>query len=231
MTAAEAGRRQDELAGDDADEGVADRELDAGEEMRRRRRQLQPQRGGDACPCGAPAPPWSSTRGTRSSPFSVAMIIATMAVATPISTIGIDRKAEDHDHHRIEDEDRHRVIGGEERIERLPHARQRVNDERRAQSRHHRDHAATMTMPNVRAICSLAWPEISRRTSATAISEGGITTRWSIRPTRQDNSSSPIAIAMTASLIQPTRRHPAAIPAMTERFHRTRRAGCPTAGR
>ncbi len=33
-----------------------------------------------------------STRGTRSRPFSVAMIIATMAVATPISTTGmIDR--------------------------------------------------------------------------------------------------------------------------------------------
>ena len=31
----------------------------------------------------------ASTCGTRSSPFNVAMIIATMAVATPISTIGI----------------------------------------------------------------------------------------------------------------------------------------------
>ena len=30
-----------------------------------------------------------STRGMRSSPFNVAMIIATIAVATPISTIGI----------------------------------------------------------------------------------------------------------------------------------------------
>ena len=30
-----------------------------------------------------------STRGTRSSPFRVAMIMATMAVATPISTIGM----------------------------------------------------------------------------------------------------------------------------------------------
>ena len=30
-----------------------------------------------------------STCGTRSSPFKVAMIIATIAVATPISTIGM----------------------------------------------------------------------------------------------------------------------------------------------
>ena len=30
-----------------------------------------------------------STRGTRSSPLSVAMIMATIAVATPISMIGI----------------------------------------------------------------------------------------------------------------------------------------------
>ena len=47
MTRPKPGGRQDELAGDDADEGVADRELDAGEEMRRRRRQFQAQRGGD----------------------------------------------------------------------------------------------------------------------------------------------------------------------------------------
>jgi hypothetical protein len=34
---------------------------------------------------------------------------------------------EDHDHDRIEDEDGNRIIGGEERIERLPHPRQRVD--------------------------------------------------------------------------------------------------------
>src|SRR5262249_54305798 len=35
--------------------------------------------------------------------------------------------------------------------------------------------------------------------------EGGMTTRWSIRPSRQHSSSNPIAAATTASLIQPTR--------------------------
>ena len=78
------------------------------------------------------------------------MIIATIAVATPISTIGNDRQPEDHDHHRIEDEDRHRIIGGEERIERLPHARQRVNDDAEREARTTEITAARTTMPNVR---------------------------------------------------------------------------------
>ena len=62
---AEPGRGQDELAGDDADEAVADGELDAGEQMGRRRRQLDQQRGGRAGPCGARAAVLAAARAGR----------------------------------------------------------------------------------------------------------------------------------------------------------------------
>src|ERR1700760_39988 len=64
--------------------------------------------------------------------------------------------------------------------------------------------AAKMTMPKVRKICSLTWPDASNRTSATTICEGGITTLGLITPVWQHTSSKPNAAATTASLIQAT---------------------------
>ena len=74
-----------------------------------------------------------STRGTRSRPFSVFTITATRPSMKPISTCGSVAEPEDHDEQRIEGEDRDRVIGGEQRIERLaqgaPAVDQRAEDD------------------------------------------------------------------------------------------------------
>ena len=86
--APKSGGGKDELAGDDADESIADGELAPGEEMRCRRRKFQ-QSAVAMVPMRWTRATLESTLGTRSSPFKVAMIIATIAVATPINTIGM----------------------------------------------------------------------------------------------------------------------------------------------
>ena len=58
---------------------------------------------------------------------------------------------------------------------------------------------------------SLISPDASSDTSEVAISDGGISTRWSIQPTRHASSSAAIAATMTMSLIRPTRVIPAAM--------------------
>ena len=121
-----------------------------------------------------------STRGMRSRPFSVAMIIATIAVATPISTIRALRQAEDRDHHRIEDEDRHRVVGREERIERPPQpaAAHGCTTPSAKPTIDRRGSRAMTTTARVWRMSALILPAASSLTSAAAISEGGIMTRW-----------------------------------------------------
>ena len=75
----------------------------------------------------------SSTRGTRSRPLSVFTMTATSPSMKPISTCGHIAEPEDHDEQRIEREDRDRVVGGEQRIERLaqraPAVDQRAEDD------------------------------------------------------------------------------------------------------
>ena len=73
----------------------------------------------------------SSTRGTRSRPFSVLTITAITLSMKPIMILRRIAQPEQDDEQRIEGQHRDRVIGGEERVERLAHGLDAVDDDGR----------------------------------------------------------------------------------------------------
>ena len=84
---AETAAREDELAGDDADEGIGERELAAGEQIGRGGGQDDAQDlGARLMRCMRAS--LSNTRGTRSRPLRVAITIAVTPNMNPIATSG-----------------------------------------------------------------------------------------------------------------------------------------------
>ena len=217
-------RRQDELAGDDADERIADRELDAGEEMRRRRRQLEQQRGRQrahavhardlgehARNAVEPVQGRDDHRHDRDQRRRSAR-----------SAAAIDRPKID-DHHRIEDEDRHRVIGGEERIERLAQ-RAAARGSTTPSAKPSTTEIATASDDDAEGARDLGVDLAGEQQSDQRVRH--LATAGSRRADRSSRSgrrarAAPIAPTITASLIQPTAAAAhAAISGIAERLHR-----------
>ena len=127
--APETRRGENELGCDDRDESVADRELDPGEKMRRRGRQLQPN-GGRERPHAVHACDLGQDARDTIQPVQGRDDHRDDGRGDPDQQDRNERQAEDRDQHRIEDEDRYRIIGREERIECLPQSREGVNQTR-----------------------------------------------------------------------------------------------------
>jgi hypothetical protein len=134
----EAAGSENELAGDHGDEGISDGELDAGEQVRRRSRQLEP-------PCRLDRAHAMDARHLGEDSGNAVESVQSGddhrhgARRHPDQDHRQQREAEDRHHDGIEDEDRHGIIGGEERIQHPSHARHRVNQESEQEAEHHRE--------------------------------------------------------------------------------------------
>ncbi len=192
---------------DDADEAIGDGQLDAREQIRHGARQFDQQGGG----CGAhvvTAARASSTRGMRSKPLSVAMIIATTPNRKPIAHDGAASQTEQHDEQRIESKERQCVSSWRGR-DRWPHAAAKaVNQSRRWQNRRSPTAPARSRHCQASAAMSaVALPEASSFARRSAMSDGANSTRGLIAPVRHNSSSAAMKPPTTSRRIKADPAH------------------------